>query len=146
MVCGRSHIQAHFIHPQNPRYLNEFFWESPGMARCVQGTPLFSTLTSNLATSRQHCVNTVIESMQLCGCWKPQDRIFCFQMFSLSLVFITHSFFWVFSLCIFFRSCEKKLFDRWFSSLCSCFSSSQCGPAREDSGEEKKYISIQFCK
>lgn len=116
-----------------------------GMARCVQGTPLLQLWP---LTFRQHCINTVIVSMRLCGCWKPPDWIFCFQMFSLSLVFITHSFFCFFTIHFFLYSHpakkNQKLLDILFSTLCFCFSSSQCGPVREDSRGEKNALAFSF--
>lgn len=69
-------------------------------------------------------------------------------MFLLILVLITHSFFWFFSPDIFFvLPLKQNLFDRWFSTLLSCFSSPWCCPSeRRQRRRKKKCISIRSCK
>lgn len=75
--------------------------------------------------------HAVIWSLETTG-----RKIFIFRCFCSLLI---RSF--VFSPYIFFVLPRKeKLFDRWFSTLGSRFSSSSCLPMREDSGGEKNAL------
>lgn len=99
-----------------------------------------STLTRNLSTSHQPCVNTVIDSVRLCDCWTPPDRNTLFSdVFALTLAHYSFIllffcfFFWPYSFFFFFSPVAKKTLRFW-NSWVAVFHHPRCFSERGDSG------------
>lgn len=112
------------------------------------GNAASSPLTSSLSTLHQPCVNTVIDSMQLCDCWKPPEGNFYFQMFLLILVLITHSLFCFFHLSTFFFSSSRKTktFRRMILNSGFLFFIFLMFSSERRRRRRKKCIGIRSCK